>query len=395
MKYDFETVIDRSRLGSSKWNEMYMANPNVPAGIVPLSVADMELKNPPQIMEGLRDFFDVDRVTLGYTSPTERYHEAVRGWMRRRHGWDVDMEWNVLSPGVVTALFHAVSAFTEPGDGVIIFSPVYYPFRMAIEGRGRTVVDVPLVESGLRYEVDWEGFKAAARNPKNKLLMFCSPHNPVGRVWTEEELGRIAGICLENDVLILSDEIHNDLIMPGHRHTVFAKISKDIERRCVICTSPSKTFSLAGLQVSNIFVPNPELREKLRREMFSSGLFTLNIAAYRACEIAYNQCEDWLDQVIALIDNNARLAEAFMAERIPEIRVYPLEGTYLQWWDCRGLFPDHEELETFMRQKALLFLDEGYVFGETGRGFERINLACPTRVIQEALERLERALKSR
>ena len=395
MKYDFEHVIDRSKLGSGKWGDMKKANPDVPDGIIPLSVADMELKNAPQIMEGLRAYLDVDRMSFGYTSPTDDFNEAVRGWMKRRHSWDVDMKWNVLSPGVVTAFFNAVRAFTEPGDGVIIFSPVYYPFKMAIEVNKRTVADIPLVDLGMRYEIDWENFEAAAKEPTNKILLFCSPHNPVGRVWTVEELSRISRICLDNNVLMLSDEIHNDLIMPGYRHTVYAAISKEAEQNCVIFTAPSKTFSLAGLQTSNIFVPNDELRERFCEAMLSNALFSLNVIGYKACEIAYTQCEDWLDQVIELIAKNAKLTVTYMAENIPQIKVYPLESTYLQWWDCRALFDDYKEMEEFMHKKAYMFMDEGYMFGETGKGFERINLACPTHVLQEALDRLSAALKAR
>lgn len=392
MIYDFENVINRSKLGSSKWGGMKKANPEVPDDIVPLSVADMELKNAPQIMAGLRAYLDADKMSLGYTSPTESYNEAVKGWMKRRHNWDLDMKWNILSPGVVTAFFIALRAFSEPGDGVIIFSPVYYPFKMGIDINKRTVVDVPLVDRGLHYEIDWEKFEVAAKKSSNKILLFCSPHNPVARVWTLEELRRISAICLANNVLVLSDEIHNDLIMPGYKHTVYATLSKEAEQNCMIFTSPSKTFSLAGLQTSNIFVPNEELHKRFFEEMFSNALFTLNAVGYKACEIAYTQCDDWLEQVIALIDENSKLVQTYITEKIPQIKVYPLEGTYLQWWDCRALFDDDKEMEAFMHNKAYLFMDEGYLFGETGKGFERINLACPTHVLQEALDRLSTAL---
>ncbi len=395
MMYDFKNAINRSKLGSSKWNDMKKANPNVPDDIIPFSVADMELKNAPQIIEGLRDYLDTDKVTLGYTAPTEHYNEAVHGWMKNQHGWDVDMKWNVLSPGVVTAFFHAIKAFSHPGDGVIIFSPVYYPFRLAIDLNNRTVVDVPLVDRGMRYEINWDQFEAAAEENANKLLLFCSPHNPVGRVWTEEELRRISEICLKNNVLVLSDEIHNDLIMPGYKHTVYATLSKEAEQNCLIFTSPSKTFNLAGLQTSNIFVPNEEMHKNYFKTMFGSALFCLNTLGYKACEIAYTQCNDWLEQVIGLIAENAKLVETFMAENIPQIKVYPLEGTYLQWWDCRELFDDYKDMEEFLHKKAYLFLDEGYLFGETGKGFERINLACPTHDLQEALDRFNTALKAR
>ena len=395
MRYDFESYIDRNETGSEKWNEMKMANPDVPHGIVPLSVADMELKNAPEIMAGLREYLNDNTMSLGYTLPTGRYSDAIRSWMKRRHGWAVDIDWNVLSPGVVSAFFHAVRAFTEPGDGVIILSPVYYPFKMAVDSNSRTLVDVPLIVGKSHYEINWPAFEAAAKKPANKLLLFCSPHNPVGRVWTKAELLRVAEICLKNNVLVLSDEIHNDLIMPGYNHTVYAKLSAEAEQNCIICTSPSKTFSIAGLQVSNIFVPNETLRERFRKEMMSSALFSLNAIAYKACELAYDKCEAWLNQVIELIAKNAGFVEDYLAQHIPQIKVYPLEGTYLQWWDCTALFDNHCEMEDFMQKKALLFLDEGYIFGDTGKGFERINLACPTSVLAEALSRLTSALKAR
>ena len=395
MKYDFENVVDRSKLGSSKWLEMRRANPGLPDGIIPFSVADMELKNAPEIMEGLRDYLDADKLTLGYTTFTESYCKAVEEWMSVRHGWDVDMQWNVTTPGVVSAFFTAVRAYAEPGEGVIFFSPVYYPFKMAVEMQNRVVVDIPLEDRGLRYEIDWEKFEEAASKPENKLLLFCSPHNPVGRVWDPDELQRVSEICLRNDVVVLSDEIHNDLIMPGRKHTVFATISKDAEQNCALCTAPSKTFSLAGLQTSNIFIPNEDLRRKMIGEIRKTGAFSLNIIGYKACEIAYTKCADWLDQVITLIAGNAAFTKAFISENIPQIKVYPLEGTYLQWWDCRELFNDHLEMEEFMHEKALMFFDEGYLFGETGKGFERINLACPAKVLREAMERLLTALRSR
>jgi aminotransferase/cystathionine beta-lyase len=266
---------------------------------------------------------------------------------------------------------------------------------MSIEKNGRTVVDIPLKNRGMHYEIDWENFEAAAREPANKILLFCSPHNPVGRVWTREELTRLSQICLDNNVLVLSDEIHHDLIMPGFKHTVYATLSEAAAQNSLIFTSPSKTFSLAGLQTSNILVPNPELRKRLFDEMFTNALFSLNAVGYKACEIAYTQCGGWLDQVLALIAKNARLVEDYMAENIPQIKVYPLEGTYLQWWDCRALFDDYTAMEEFMHKKAYLFMDEGYIFGASGQGFERINLACPTRVLQEALDRLRDALRAR
>ncbi len=395
MKYDFETLVDRSKMGSSKWFFMRQAVPEMPEGIVPFSVADMELKNAPEIMAGLREYLRDDNMILGYTIPTPGFINAVRGWMKRMHNWDVDLRWAVLSPGVLPALFASVKCYTAPGDGVILFSPVYYPFRDSITISGRTVVDVPLIDNDRHYEIDWDAFERAAEDPANKLLLLCSPHNPVARVWSEEELRRLSEICLKNHVLVLSDEIHADLLMPGQKHTVYATLSEAAQQNCVIYTAPSKTFNLAGLQTAITFIPNPELRKTFHDFMESNYLRTLTATGFKACEIAYTQCDEWYKQLLAHIDHNRQVVEDYMAENIPEIIVYPMEGTYLQWWDCRGLGMDYKELEQFMKHEAFVFMDEGAVFGETGQGFERMNLACPTKVLLDALDRIKDALSKR
>lgn len=391
MKYDFETLVDRSKLGSSKWYFMRQAVPEMPEGIVPFSVADMELKNAPEIMAGLREYLQDDNMILGYTIPTMGFLQAVGGWMLRMHHWKVEPQWAVLSPGVLPALFASVKCYTDPGDGVILFSPVYYPFRDSITISGRTVVDIPLIDRQKHYEIDWDAFEQVARKPENKLLLLCSPHNPVGRVWTEDELRRLSEICLKNNVLVLSDEIHADLLMPGQKHTVYATLSEEAQQHCVIYTAPSKTFNLAGLQTAVTFIPNPELRKTFQDFMASNYLRTLTAPGFKACEIAYTQCDEWYHQLLAHIDHNRQLVEDYMARNLPEIVVYPMEGTYLQWWDCRGLGMDYKELEHFMRHEAFVFMDEGTVFGETGKGFERMNLACPSKVLLDALDRIKNA----
>jgi cystathionine beta-lyase len=388
--YDFETVIDRTDMGSSKWEEMLEANPDVSKGIVPFSVADMELKNPPEVIEGLKEY--IDSIVLGYTMPTKSYLNAVCGWMKKRHSWDIKPDWIVGSAGVVGAFFTAIRALTDPGDGVIIMSPVYYPFYFAIEKNNRTVVKNPLINTGSTYEIDYKDLEKKAQNPKNKVLLFCSPHNPVGRVWKKEELEKVGEICLRNNVLIISDEIHFDLIMPGHNHTVFASISNELANNMVVCTAPSKTFNLAGMQTSNIIIPNKKIREAYTKITESNGSGELNILGYKACEIAYTKCEGWLDELIKLIYHNHLELKKYIEENIPKIKVYDLEGTYLQWMDFRALGLNKKELEAFNQKKAQLFFDEGYMFGDEGTGFERMNLACPTKVLMEALKRLKKSV---
>ncbi|WP_462411530.1 MalY/PatB family protein [Neobacillus sp. Marseille-QA0830] len=391
MKYDFETVIDRTNTGSAKWEQMKGWNPDVKKGVIPYSVADMELKNPPEIIEGLKTYLDT--AILGYTRPTEDYSNAVCGWMKKRHNWEVKPEWIVNSAGVVSAFFTAIKALTNPGDGIIINPPVYYPFYSAIELNGRNIIKNPLINNGNTYMIDFDDLEEKAKDPANKVLLFCSPHNPVGRVWDKEELEKIAEICIRNNVLIISDEIHNDLTMPGYKHTVFATISEEAANNVIVCTAPSKTFNLAGMQTSNLIIPNKQIRDLYQKEAAKNAAFGLNILGYKACEIAYTQCEEWLDQLIELVHHNHLVSKKFIAENIPQIRVYELEGTYLQWMDFNALGLDKDELEKFMHMEAQLFMDEGYVFGEEGNGYERMNIACPTKTLMEGLERLSEAVK--
>lgn len=390
--YDFTTVVDRSTCGSAKWEQMKAWNPKVSKGVIPFSVADMEVKNPPEVIEGLKAY--LDETILGYSIPTKAYLDAVCGWMERRHGWKIRPEWILGTTGVVPAFFSAIRAFSEPGDGIIVQTPVYYPFYMAIERNARTIVRNPLILSGGTYQIDFEDLERKAADPRNKILLFCSPHNPVGRVWTKEELARVGEICLRHNVLIISDEIHFDLVMPGSEHTVFAALSEELANRMIVCTAPSKTFNLAGMQVSNIVIPNEALRARYQEELAAQGFFSLGALGYKACEIAYTRCEAWLDQLIELVWRNHQVLKAYLAANLPEVKVFGLEGTYLQWMDFRALGMDKDELERFLHMDAELFLDEGYIFGEESAGYERMNLACPTSELVAALERLVAAVRA-
>lgn len=390
--YDYKTVIRRDIFHSAKWAQMMDWNPNVAKDVVPLSVADMELQNAPEIKAGLKKY--IDEAIFGYTITPSEYQDAVVNWMERRHDWTIDPSWIVNTPGVVTALAESVLSFTKPQEGVIIFTPVYYPFSMVIEANGRKVVRCPLIEENLRYRIDFDAFEKAAADPNNTMLMFCSPHNPVGRVWTREELERLVAICLKHDLFLVSDEIHHDLIMPGYKHTVADVIDPKMRAKLIVCTAPSKTFNLAGLHVSTIVIPNEEVRTRFQDQMAKTALRNINMLAYKACEIAYNECESWLDGAIALFDTNQRLVRDFFAEHFPHIKAPLIEGTYLQWLDFRALGMEAEALETFMHEKAMFFTDEGYIFGDEGRGFERINLALPTHALKTQLEYLKKALKA-
>lgn len=388
MKYDFETCIDKRNSGSVKWRDMLEKQPDVPEGVVPLSVADMEFKTAPEITAGLKEYIETQ--ALGYTEATDTYYDAVAGWMKDRHGWDVKREWIVTTPGIVLALGLAVRAFTQPGEGVIIMTPVYYPFYMVVEKQGRKLAENELKNRAGRYEIDFDGLEKKAEDPNNRMLLLCSPHNPVGRVWTREELARVSEICARNGVLVVADEIHHDLIMLGYSHTVFTQAGDP--ENVIVCTAPSKTFNLAGMQVSNIIIPNEGLRRRFRNYKAESGLRELGALSYRACELAYTRCAGWLNGLLAVLDENRRLTERFAAQELGRAHVTQLEGTYLQWIDLRAYGLTGKELERKMLG-AHLFLDEGYIFGKTGAGFERINIACPSRVLEEALSRMKDALE--
>lgn len=392
MKYNFETIGKRYHTGSKKWNELLDNGVREDEDIIPFSVADMEFNTAPEIVSALKE--ELDHFVLGYANPTEEYLDAVCRWMKERHGWDAKPEWILPAAGVIDAFFEAVKVFTKEGEGVMLMTPVYYPMYHAVNFNHRKLVDCPLVNKGDHYEIDFEDFERKAADENTKLLILCSPHNPCGRVWTHEELTRIGEICLKNHVLVVSDEIHFDLVMPGYKHIVFPSLSEEIANNCVLCTAPSKTFNLAGLQTSNIFIPNPELRaqyfEALKR---TNPNPKCNLLGYRACEAAYRHCAPWLEQAIQVIDANRKLVEGFLAKEFPQIKVTRLEATYLLWMDWRGLGLPSKELERINHQEAKLFFDEGYVFGAQGDGFERWNLACPTRYVQEALDRMKAAYK--
>lgn len=381
MPYDFTTRFDRTHDGSTKWQDMYDMNPDVSPEAVPVSTADMEFRTAPAIVDAL-----VDRVSnhaLGYTSATDEFFDAVLGWQERRHGWRPERDWLCYSPGVIPALHAACLLFSEPGDGIIIQPPVYYPFMAASAKTGRVRVDNPLVlgDDG-RWHMDYEDLERKAADPRNKVILVSSPANPVGRVWSAEELRRMADICLANDVFIACDEIHNDLVMPGYEHTTLANVLKPEElEHVMICTAPSKTFNLPALHVSTVFIPGAEAREAYKKHRAAVGRQSLNGLAYTACIAAYNESEDWLDELLQVVAGNAELVRERLAEAAPELRVTPLEGTYLLWVDFRAWGLTNEDLEALMLRHDL-FTNEGYLFGQEGSGFERLNLACPRSVVE-------------
>lgn len=389
--YDFTTHHDRSQAGSYKWNGAKKLDPCFSSEYVPLSVADMELATAPEIVAGLKHYLDTQ--ILGYAGPTQGYYEAVQEWMRKRHSFDIEREEIINTTGVVSAFYNAVRVFTHKGDGVIIMPPVYYPFYKAIEAAGCTLISCPLQECEGRYGIDFGHLEECAKRSDAKVILFCSPHNPVGRVWTRGELERLGEIALRNNLILLSDEIHADLCMPGHRHCVLQTLSEELAQRCLTLTSATKSFNLAGLALSNIIIRNRDLREQFKAGLQAIAAHPFSGPAYEATRLAYSEAGAWLDAVIGLVHSNYQILVQFIAQHLPQLRVFPLEGTYLVWVDERALGLDHEALEA-MHLGAHLYLDEGYIFGEVGRGFSRINLAVPSDILVGALHRLELAVRA-
>ena len=387
MAYDFTTLPDRWDAGAFKYEDMKKKKPDVSRDAVPLSVADMEFLDPPEVMEGLKRYLDHN--VLGYTGPTEGYFSAVQNWMERRHGFRPEKDWFITSPGIVPALYELVKALTGPGEGVLMLSPVYHPFRFAAQEQGREAVFCPLIERERTYDIDFDLFEKLCAQPQVKLFLLCSPHNPVGRIWTREELVRLGDICLEHDVVMVADEIHGDLILPGYTFTSVGTLPEQYLNNAILCTAPSKTFNLAGMQCSNLFVPNGALREKLKQE----GHYpTLTALGYESCRLAYTYGEAWLESLRTVLGENKKLVEGYLAKNIPVIKPFELMGTYLMWLDCRGLGLSKDALEKAMIDGELFF-DEGYIFGSEGAGFERLNLACPAWVLQKAMDKLSAVVR--
>lgn len=386
--YDFESKVERPE--SIKWANMRKACPEAEGDVIPLSTADMEFKMAPEIVQGLQEY--LDHAVLGYSKPSDDYWQAVMEWMDERHGFQFDPSWTSIVSGVVPALYQAVKSFSAPGDSVVVMSPVYFPFYSAIERSGRKIVNCPLKLQGDRYVMDLELLSELTAGRDNKLVLFCSPHNPVGRVWELGELEALAEIVIRNELIIVSDEIHHDIIMPGYKHIVLQTLSEELAERVITCTAPTKTFNLAGLAISNIIIKNPELREKYCATLANSGFHGSTILSYKGCELAYSKCGAWLNELMQVITENEKVARDFFAERCPEVWIAPLEGTYLLWLDFNCLGMTGKELSEFMIKEAKFIANDGFIFGESGQGFIRINLALPTEALTIQLQRLYRAM---
>ena len=391
MQYDFDTPIDRTHTWSIKHD--FKKENGKADDILPLWVADMDFRSPDSVVEALKKA--VDHGIFGYSRADESYFDAVAAWYQKRHHLTLQPEWMTCTPGIVFALSIAVRAFTQEGDAVLIQPPVHHPFSRAILRNKRTLVENPLVLKDGHYEIDLEDLEQKVLDEHVKLMILCNPHNPVGRVWTREELTALADICLRHHVYVISDEIHGDFVWQGHEQTPYASISEEACLHSMMCTAPSKTFNLAGMATSNLFIPDPEMRRKFRSELLDVGQENMNRLGLFACRAAYEGGGEWLDQLIGYLAGNLALVRDFCKNRVPQIQLVEPEGTYLAWLDCRELGMTDDELMAFFSDEAKVWLDPGTHSGEQGSGFMRFNLGSSRSVIAQALDQIEAAWKKR
>ena len=381
---DFDTVIDRKGTRSLKYD--FAVRRGKPKDVLPLWVADMDFQTSSYITDALEDM--VKHGVFGYSESEEHYFGAVQNWMERHYNWHVKESWMTKTPGIVFALAMAVKAYTQENDTVLIQPPVYYPFKEVVEDNHRRLVNNTLVLGGDgTYTIDYEDFEKKIIEENVKLFILCNPHNPVGRVWTKEELERLGDICLKHGVFVVSDEIHADFVFE-RKHTVFSEVKEAYRDISMICTSPSKTFNIAGLQISNIFISNPEKATAFRRQVAAAGYSQVGLPGLVACEAAYRHGDEWLEGVLAYINANAEFTRAYLQEHLSRVKMIKLEGTYLVWLDFRDYGLTDKELDEKILNQAGLWLDSGAVFGKCGEGFQRINIACPRKTLQQALDRL-------
>ncbi len=392
MKYDFDKLIERHNTCSFKWD---MAEKLVgESDVLPLWVADMDFQSPAAVLEALKK--RIEHGIFGYTAIPDSCYDAVVGWMKKRHNWSVKKEWITFTSGVVPALHWSVMAYTHPGDKVIIQPPVYYPFFKAARFTGRQLIENSLKYENRRYVMDFEELEKQF-DSRTKLFILCSPHNPVGRVWTREELTKLGELCLKYNVVICSDEIHSDLVFKNSTHIPTASISDEIAQITVTCSAPTKTFNFVGTGLGFVIIPNKRLFNEFSNIQNNVGYESElgNLFGILATEIAYSHGEEWLDQVLDYLQGNLEFLTGYIERNIPEIKVIQPEGTYLIWLDCRALGMNDTELKDFLVKQAKVWLNDGPMFGSKEEGFQRINIGCPRSILEEALKRIEQAVKRR
>ena len=385
MKYNFDEIIPRRGTNSYKWDSARDAD------ILPMWVADMDFRTAPPVVEALRK--RVEHGIFGYVRVPDAYYAAVTNWFARRHDWQIEKEWIIYTTGVVPALSAVIKALTAPGDKVMVQTPVYNCFFSSIRNNGCGMIANPLIYRNGTYQIDFADLEQKAADPSVKVLLLCNPHNPAGRVWTKQELTRIGDICIRNNVWVVADEIHCELVFPGHTYIPFASISQEFLMHSVTCTSPSKAFNLAGLQIANIISADTDIRTKIDKAINVNEICDVNPFGVEALMAAYNDSEEWLEELKQYLFANYNYLRVYFEEYLPEFPVATLEGTYLVWADCSVLNQSSDEIVKTLLEKEKLWVNEGSLYGEAGEGFIRINIACPRQQLIEGLNRLRRALK--
>ncbi|NHJ04650.1 MAG: pyridoxal phosphate-dependent aminotransferase [Candidatus Heimdallarchaeota archaeon] len=391
-KWNFDEIVDRTKTNAVKWDQKFMEKYFGIGDLLPLWVADMDFRAPKELIDVLKE--RVEHGIFGYTFPNESYFNSIIHWFERRHNWKIEKDWILYSPGIVPAVKFLIQIFTKPGDGVIIQEPVYYPFKSSIEENGRKVINNELLLENSSYKMDFKDLEEKCQTPRAKMLILCSPHNPVSRVWSKEELTKLGRICVDNGILVISDEIHCDLILPGYKHTIFADISEEFAQKSITCVAPSKTFNIAGLKTSSVIIPNKSLREDFATTMNNVSIGAPGIFGGLATETVYNKCENWLDEMLVYVKENYEYLVNFLKEKLPSLRVFDLEGTYLAWIDFRPLKINPKNLDAIIKKEAKVGLDDGAMFGKSGEGFQRINLACPRTILKDALIRINNTFQT-
>lgn len=386
MKYDFDKTIDRRATNSYKWD-------SAPEGVLPMWVADMDFRTAPAIIDALQK--RVVHGIFGYTRVPDAYYDAVTSWFSRRHGWDIDREWIIYTSGVVPAVSAVIKALTVPGDKVIVQTPVYNCFFSSIRNNGCEIVSNPLRRTADTYEMDFDALEHCAADPRAKVMLLCNPHNPAGRVWTPDELTRLGNICLRNGVTVVADEIHCELVYQGFKYTPFASLSDAFLHRSVTCVSPSKAFNIAGLQIANIVAFDNDLRSRIDKAININEVCDVNPFGVAATIAAYNEGEEWLNQLVDYLHGNYEAMAEFCRRELPEFPITRLEGTYLVWMDCSSLGMSSDALEHALLDDARLWLNAGTMYGAEGEGYMRWNIACPRSVMLDGLNRFLNFVRSR
>ena len=386
MKYNFDEIVPRRGTNSYKWDSAGDAD------VLLMWVADMDFRTVPSVVEALKR--RVEHGIFGYVRVPDAYYEAITGWFAGRHGWQIEKEWIIYTTGVVPALSAVIKALTTPGDKVIVQTPVYNCFFSSIRNNGCEVAANPLIYTDGTYQMDFIDLERKAADPNVKVLLLCNPHNPAGRVWTKQELTRLGEICLRNNVWVVADEIHCELVFPGHTYIPFASVSEEFLMHSVTCTSPSKAFNLAGLQIANIVSADADIRMKINKAININEVCDVNPFGVEALIAAYNDGAEWLEELNQYLFANYHCLRAYFDEYLPEFPVMPLEGTYLVWVDCSALKQSSEDIVKTLLEKEKLWVNEGNLYGEAGEGFVRINIACPRQRLIEGLNRMRRALSS-